>query len=185
LYEIAEGPQDGKRRAPLRSHHLAGGRGWCRQLPLDPNVMVRPADRPCRRSTVRGELAGQASRTPEPAIPETPREAMRRDAPDALDRRRSTRTAVSNQTERVEQALPGRRIPTERTTQAGANEPSIRNHHDLPARFRRRGEPTFEDAGGESSPEDIRTVVETDALRPARRRSHHATRHPPLVSPLP
>ena len=64
---------------------------------------------------------------------------MRRDGPDALDRRRSTRTAVSNQTERVEQALLGRRIPTERTTQAGSNEPTIRNHHDQPARFRRRG----------------------------------------------
>jgi len=42
LYEVAEAPDDDKRRdggrrgpeAPLRSHHLADGRGWCANLPI-------------------------------------------------------------------------------------------------------------------------------------------------------
>ena len=61
LYEVAEAPEDDKRRAPLRSHHLADGRGWCRKLPIYPNVMVRPqVDRAAGRPYVASSSAKPA-----------------------------------------------------------------------------------------------------------------------------
>ena len=80
------------------------------------------ADRPCRRSTVHSELVGQASPTPEPAIRETRREAMRRDGPDALDRRRrrglqsATRPNASSRRFSVGASRPSAPLRRDRTS---------------------------------------------------------------------
>jgi hypothetical protein len=54
--------------APPRSHHLAAGRSWCRKLPSTERNRAA-SDPPCRTSTVRSELVGQASRAPRPGDP--------------------------------------------------------------------------------------------------------------------